>query len=198
VARPRTIRSFIDELPEVQRREVVDALLAGKSLRQVGKIAGCSHSVIQDYKRRTLLPALRQAQEVQAFQPLPPTNREALQQQARLTKDIIQASPFKDRLEKLWDRTDKALDRAESAVRVVLDEDTGKLVAVGPDVSAIAPLLNQAHKNVELLGRVTGELEVAAGSNIAIQIVLPQVASPPSGAESAPAYEVIDIAPPKR
>jgi hypothetical protein len=73
----------------------------------------------------------------------------------------------------LWGRTDRALDRAEGAVRVVTDRETGELVAVGPDVAAIAPILNQAHRNIEMLGKVTGELEAAAAVQVAIQIVVP-------------------------
>jgi transposase len=177
VARPKLVRSFIDELPEVQRRQVVDAILEGKSSRYIAKIAGCSHSVVNQYRRRTVLPAIQKAQQVQAFQPLPRTTLEALQQQTVLTREIVQASPFRDRLEKLWQRTEKAADRAERAVRVVKDEKSGELVPVGPDVSAIAPILNQAHKNVELLGRVTGELQENTGrANVAIQIVIPNAA----------------------
>lgn len=181
MARPKTIRSFIDELPEVQRRQVVDAILAGKSTRKVAKLAGCSHTVIQDYKRKAVLPALRTAQQVQSFQPLPPTNVEAITQTARLTKDIIQASPFRERLEKLWDRTEKALNTAETS----------------KDLGVMAPLLNQAHKNVHMLGVATGEIEQVAAANVAIQIVMPQApAAPPTACKSDPG-EVIDITPVK-
>jgi hypothetical protein len=199
VARPKSTRSFIDELPEVQRRQVVDAILAGKSSRYIAKIAGCSHSVVNKYKRRTVLPALQKAQQVQAFQPLPPTNLEAIQQQAVLTREIIRASPFRDRLEHLWQRTQKAIDRAENSVRVVKDPESGELLPVGPDVAAIAPILNQAHKNVELLGRVTGELEQPAAANVAVQVVLPP-APAAAAVANAPAPEdvIIDIGLPKR
>ena len=197
MAATKTSKSTIDNLPEVQRRKVVDAILAGKSLRQVAKMVGISAVSVKVYKDKVVMPAIRTAQKVQAFQSLPSTNSELIKEQTAITRDIIQASPFKQRLEKLWDRTEKALDRAETAVRVVKDEDTGQLVSVGPDVAAIGPLLNQAHKNVELLGRVTGELEVSAGSNIAIQIVLPQAGSGAAD-ESPSAYRTIDIALPKR
>jgi hypothetical protein len=84
----------------------------------------------------------------------------------------VTASPFRDRLEQLWGRTDRALTQAEQ----------------DKELSVIAPLLNQAHKNVELLGRVTGELEVASPM-IAIQIVCPVTDQRPSTA----AAQIVDI-----
>jgi hypothetical protein len=195
MATRRESQCIIENLPEVQRKKVVDALISGVSLRKVGEMAGCSVTAVMAYKKRVVKPALRTAHQVQHFQAVTSLDSQRFQEHAALTRDIVQASPFRERLEKLWDRADKALDKAENAVRTrVVD---GVEVWEEQGLQAIAPLLNQAHKNVELLGRVTGELEVAAGSNIAIQIVLPQVAAIPSS-ELAPAYEVIDIAPPKR
>lgn len=167
----------------------------------MGKIAGVSHTVIQDYKRRVVLPAIQSAQKLQSFQPLDRPDSVRAVEQAGLTKDIVRASPFRDRLEKLHGRIENALDRAETSVRVVRDKDTGELVPVGPDVAAIAPIMNQAHKNLELLGRVTGELEAPAAANVAIQIVMPSIA--PASAEagcggSTAGSAVIDIAMPKR
>jgi hypothetical protein len=81
-------------------------------------------------------------------------------------------SMFRQRLEKLHACADRALDRAETSVRVVKDE-RGRLVAVGADLSPIAPLLNQAHKNLEMLGRATGELELVGGPSLSIQIICP-------------------------
>ncbi len=92
----------------------------------------------------------------------------------RLATEALVAAPvlslFRQRLEKLHRRVDGALDRAESAVRVVKVD--GKLAAVGPDLSPIAPLLSQAHKNLEMLGRSTGELEPTGGQGFCIQIIV--------------------------
>jgi hypothetical protein len=66
-------------------------------------------------------------------------------------------SLFRQRLEKLHARVDKALERAEVAVRVV--NQGGRLVAAGADLAPLAPLLSVAHKNLEMLGWATGELE---------------------------------------
>lgn len=83
------------------------------------------------------------------------------------------ASTFRDRLEQVYLRIDRHMDRAERAQRVVADPDTGELMPVGEDLKVMAPLINQAHKNIEMLGRATGELEPAQSNSIAIQIVLP-------------------------
>ena len=49
------------------------------------------------------------------------------------------------------------------------------------DFAACATLLNQAHKNIEILGKLTGELtERPSGPSIAIQIVVPAGAQVPS------------------
>jgi hypothetical protein len=64
-------------------------------------------------------------------------------------------------------------------------------------LQAIAPLMNQAHKNLELLGRVTGEIEQSAAANFAIQIVLPGAPScGPSGPviEATAEPQTIDVA----
>lgn len=68
-------------------------------------------------------------------------------------------SLFRAELEKLRCRINRGLDKAESM----------------DDLAPLAPLLNQAHKNLEILGRATGELESSPGSAMSIQIVVPWV-----------------------
>jgi hypothetical protein len=92
-------------------------------------------------------------------------------------QDSPRISLFRQRLERLHNRVDKALDRAEDAVRVATDKE-GRLVAVGSDLSPLASLLSQAHKNLEILGRATGELEPQMSQGISIQIVCPAAPSP--------------------
>jgi hypothetical protein len=190
--------SRIEQLPEVERQKVVDALIEGRSLREVAKLAGISHVQVMRYKKDILVPAIRAAQKVQALQSLDSPNKptsEIFAEQANLTKHVVESSLFRERLEKLWRRTEKALDRAETAVRLVKDS-TGADVVAGPDVAAIAPILNQAHKNVHMLGLATGEIEASAAVDVGIQIVMPNTPS----AESAdmPEGPVFNIALPKR
>ena len=184
--------SKIEQLPETQRKKVVDAILEGQSLRSIAKLAGISHVQVALYKQRVILPAVRAARKVHALQQLEKPNKPtsvSVGEQANLTREIVAVSPFRERLEKLWVRTDRALDKAESAVKTV--KVNGEDVAVGQDLTPMAPLINQGHKNLELLGRVTGELEVKSAANIAIQIVMPS-----SAPSVVPDHgQTIDIAP---
>jgi hypothetical protein len=84
---------------------------------------------------------------------------------------------FRERLEKLWQRADRTLDKAEAAVRVSEDHE-GNAVFGARDITPIAPLLNAAQKSLELLGRATGELEPEGRQSFAIQIICPQAPNP--------------------
>ncbi len=67
-------------------------------------------------------------------------------------------SIFRSRLEKLHGRIDNAIDRAEER----------------PDLfGVLPPLFNQAAKNLEMLGRATGELEPQSHGHMSIQIICP-------------------------
>jgi hypothetical protein len=52
-----------------------------------------------------------------------------------------------------------------------MDKESGELFCSGSDVACIAPLLSQAHKNLELLGRATGELQDRVESTTQVLIV---------------------------
>ncbi len=183
-----------------QRTLIDESFLANESLRSIqAKISPyVSVMALQRYRKQVILPAVNNAAMVAKFCKDKTSNSQPAI--ANLTKDVaeklLQASPFRQRLESLWVRTEKAVTRAETAVRTVTDRDTGELVAAGPDVSAIAPLLNQAHKNLELLGQVTGELQSAQGSgSTTIQIVTPAVTiqAGPQGLQSGADMVTIDI-----
>lgn len=65
------------------------------------------------------------------------------------------------------------LNKAEAAVKVGTDAE-GNIIYGAPDFGPIAPLLNQAHRNVEILARLTGELATdKGGGDVNIQIVMP-------------------------
>jgi hypothetical protein len=68
-------------------------------------------------------------------------------------KENARAEGFRERLETTWSRIEGAMDKAQRAVRTHEDgtvEDRS--------LSALPALFNQAHRNLELLGRATGEL----------------------------------------
>ena len=101
----------------------------------------------------------------------------AIQKADTAIQDAPRLSMFRERLEKLWQRADRTLDKAEAAVRVGEDQE-GNAVFGARDITPIAPLLNAAHKSLELLGRATGELEPEGRQSIAIQIICPQAPNP--------------------
>jgi len=115
-----------------KRLEIDRALIEGKSLRDIARQTGTTASSLQRHKADHLAPSL-----VKAYQ----------------AKENARAEGFRARLERTWDAIEGAMDQAQRAVRTHEDgtvEDRS--------LSALPPLFNQAHRNLELLGRATGEL----------------------------------------
>lgn len=174
--------SIVETHPEKQK--IIDQLLAGRSVRAVARSVSptLDFNAIQRYKLNIIKPAIERAtagerilmgeghrkEAVVAIQPDSPAIQEARQS----IQDAPVLSVFRQRLEKLHGRIDRTLDKAEAAVRISRDSE-GNEVFAGPDLAVMAPLLNVAHKNVEILGRATGELEPTGGSGVSIQIVCP-------------------------
>ncbi len=185
----------IDLLPPATKAAVIDGILAGGSLRDIGKIAGVSAATVMRYRDKVILPSLGvkrsklnspitvETPATGATLPAIPMSTQDITVQRASTKDVMRASPVKERLEKLYGRTDRLLDRAEG---------NDKLVGLSPG------LLNQAHKNVEMLAKLTGELQDGRGGGgpaVAIQIVYhgaqaPEVAMNESGVIDAPGIKI--------
>jgi hypothetical protein len=180
----------VDQLPELQRRAVIQALMNEVPLRKVAKMAGCSLGAIHDYKRKYIIPQLQTPHENlidQQTRELPklskedkielkaeqnPERHEQLRTnvQRSQVKEVLRASPVKRRVEKLWHFTAKNLQRASKATT-----KDGK-----QDFTPLPGLLNQAHKNLELQGKLSGEIgSGSSGPSVAIQIVYPG-AEPPA------------------
>jgi hypothetical protein len=185
-----------------QLQKMIEAFIAGTPAREIARWATprVAHNTISRYMRARVRPALNNAARLFAVDPprtgaalgaeaKKKTRNVATQQTERpqmerdqaeqLALEALVAAPalslFRQRLERLHDRVDRALDRAESAVRVI--EKDGKMVAAGADLSPIAPLLSQAHRNLEMLGRATGELEPTGSASVQIQIICPAAGS---------------------
>ena len=112
--------------------EIDRALLEGQSLRDIARRTGTTASSLQRHKADHLAPSL-----VKAYQ----------------ARENARAEGFRARLETTWDAIQGAMDQAQRAVRTREDgtvEDRS--------LSVLTPLFNQAHRNLELLGRATGEL----------------------------------------
>lgn len=141
-----------------------------------------SVKTIHRYKSNVIMPILAKETERKSLSisqsgefvsPVSLTNDTSVAD--RVTSEATNApvlSIFRQRLEKLNGIIDRTLNKAESAVRLATDKD-GNQVVVGADIGVMAPLLNQAHKNVEMLGRATGELEPSGGGSVSIQILCP-------------------------
>lgn len=178
----------IDSHP--QKRRIIQQIIDNVPLRIIATSAvpPLPHSAVQRYKSSVVIPMLKRAellgktirpnkdgQAVQIDVPVPLTTDqnvvEAVQAAVKPIPEGQIVSIFRQRVEKMYGRIERTMDRAESAVRVV-DVD-GTLVPVGSDLSPMAPLFNAASKNLEMLGRATGELEPTGGSSVSIQIVCP-------------------------
>lgn len=167
-----------------QRDKIIRRFMEGDSLRAVGEgiVPPISAMALQRYKSKVIMPILARAQQSESLligesgkkQPLVTPN--ALQKAEKATAQALQDAPvfsiFRQRLEKLNGLIDRTLTKAESSVRIATDKD-GNQVVVGADIGVMAPLLNQAHKNLEILGRATGELEPQGGGSVSIQILCP-------------------------
>jgi len=131
------------------RRDGIDrALLAGESFRHIAARFDTSTGALQRHKADHLRPSL-----VKAYN----------------AKENARAEGFRARLETTWDVIQGAMDQARRAVRTHEDgtvEDQSLYV--------LPPLFNQAHRNLELLGRATGELcnDGSPAANITLMRVL--------------------------
>jgi hypothetical protein len=128
--------------------EIDRALLEGQSLRDIARRTGTTASSLQRHKADHLAPSL-----VKAYQ----------------ARENARAEGFRERLETTWEAIQDAMDQARQAVRTREDgtvEDRS--------LSVLTPLFNQAHRNLELLGRATGELsnDGAPATNVTLIRVL--------------------------
>ena len=178
---------LVDQHPEKQK--IIDGILSGQSVRVIARSVNppIEFNAIQRYKSRIVKPILGRAEETERLlgelqakppaAPPPKASPLAIQKADTAIQDAPRLSMFRERLEKLWQRADRTLDKAEAAVRVSEDHE-GNAVFGARDITPIAPLLNAAHKSLELLGRATGELEPEGRQSIAIQIICPQAPNP--------------------
>jgi len=114
-------------------RDGIDrALLDGESFRDIARQYRVSKDAVARHKPH-LSAALSKAYEA---------------------REETRVDGFRDRLETIWRVTKGALDKAQGAVRTNADgtvEDRS--------LTTLPALLSQAHRNLELLGRATGELQ---------------------------------------
>jgi hypothetical protein len=170
--------SQIEQLPETARQQVIDALLAGKSLRDVAEIAGTSHVAVQRYKRNTFRPALRTAQQLRTSQQLSCNGAELTATTAALTKAVVGANPILRRIQEHSDTIDEAINAAGGE----------------GDHKSIASLIRTDLVGLELTARLSGLLDASSAPQTVVAIAM-TIMPPPSAVGENP--QVIDLSPVK-
>lgn len=157
------------------KNRIIERIIDGDALKTICADTDpkISYASLQRYKQQVILPQLVKAFRTRTRPPAKPDAHYTKEQAAQRIADlktinkVVSAPPtsvFRARLEEIHTRVERVLDRAEAS----------------KDMASIAPLINQAHKNVELLGKATGELEPSSGSGIQIQIICPSAPDPAS------------------
>jgi hypothetical protein len=170
----------IDKHP--QRQQIFDSILAGRSVREICALVTppVSFMTIQRYKTKIVKPLIENAENNPKLKkalgsyenlPVPLVSDTQVLQAVRERAEAAPAVTIcRARMAKVGQRLDRALDRAEAAVKVIKDTD-GKDVVVGQDLAPLAPLINQEHKHIELWGKLTGELQPDNQQQINIQVI---------------------------
>lgn len=194
--------SVIETHPKKQ--EIIDALLEGQSLRKVAAMAGVSHTQVDDYKKRVLLPSLERASTIAKLEQLAAsaqTEGVDVQRVTDLTRAVASvserssgsglAAKWFERHEGLYSKALDLYEKSLAAQRVYTDKD-GKQVFAGQDFSAPTGVLNQLHRNQELLGKAAGLMRDGDSGGVRVEnmlVVLPRVGSPGPVAEPSAAID---------
>ena len=147
----------IENLPKATRDEVLNAILAGETLTSVSVRLHVSRQAVSSWYNRVVKPAISVAQKTQSItrarEDYPLSTQQVISEQHTLTRDLVKASPVRERVESVWAKTLQFMGEC--------DVDNG------------APILNAATKQVELLARLTGELKDNTGASLTLNIVCP-------------------------
>lgn len=161
-----------------QKALIVRRIIEGLPVRAVcnGLSPAVTFMSIQRYKANKIKPMLAHAEasnrilSVRKGELVLQTPPEPLSTDTKAVTAVtsaIQAAPvlsiFRTRLEGLHDRIERNLNRVEANPK---------------EYPMLPPLVNQLHKNLELLGKVTGELEQQGTTSVSIQIVCPSAPTP--------------------
>lgn len=103
---------------------------------------------------------------------------------AAARKGIRAEDIFAERIQHLWNECSEGIQSAKDAVRVVLNAD-GKLLPVGRDLSALAPLLGQAHANLRLYAD-RHQLTSQATATTTLNVLCVSIPGPPAPQASSP------------
>jgi hypothetical protein len=186
-------RAVIDKHPK--RDEIINALLAGESLRKVSVIAGVSATAVQHYKNKILLPALEKAgklaklekiTQLSVSEGLDPKRIESL---TKAVASVAEASIWHERQEKLASVGLETLEQARRAVRTTVDKD-GNEVVLGQDFNPVWQGINALSRVQEIDGKARKILGDDGGLSIKADqmfLILPRIeVAEPESEQSAP------------
>ena len=150
-----------------QQADVDRWLMNGRPVRWIAAQLDPSVSFqsVQRYRQRVLQPAMKRlAAKLPkvADLPVPSGQRDHTPDQSlcHVTREDLanqRVNPFIERAHLLWAECLQGIADAKNAVSTVTDEDGNEKVR-GRDFSVLAPILNQAHRNLELFGKGAGYL----------------------------------------
>jgi hypothetical protein len=205
-------RSIIEDLPGGLRAKVDEALALGRSLRAVAEIAGCSHTVIQDYKRNIWEPARKLAAKLLEEKPTAVEIADTANRSmaiAEATRAVITAGPIIAQREQRVALLDEYLRRLQTVATErgadmpnVPGGKTGllcrriKQVGQGKDAQIVeeyeldGTLLREMREHAKQAAQELGQWEESArptGSNVAV-VVLPVAGLP---GPAAPVAQVL-------
>jgi hypothetical protein len=133
---------------------VVDGLLAGKSLRELGKLAGVSHTVVRRYKRTVVAPALLASRKVIESQAVTQPITQQISETAALTRALSVGDPIISRLQKRSEERAEVLDAARK------DGEYG----------AYASLDRNELSTIELEARLAGRLDSGSKTQVNVMV----------------------------
>jgi hypothetical protein len=195
--------------PDSLRRKVMEALAAGKGLREVAKVAGCSHTLIQDYKREVFEPAKKAATKLLPEKPTVSdiaTQADEHRELGAATNAVIDAGPLiaarehrVAALQDYWARLQRVAAERGEDMATVPGGKTGllcrriKQVGQGKDAQIVeeyeldGTLLREMREHAKQAAQELGQWEESArptGGQVAV-VVLP-VAGLPGPAAPVP------------
>jgi transcriptional regulator with XRE-family HTH domain len=171
----------IDQHPK--RNQIIDAILAGQSLRKVAKLAGVSHTAIADYKRKVVAPAVKNSAKSLVKNNVPAEVSEHIQECTELTHQAVAENPVISRVLEKMERYPRWLQAAENAA----------------DYRALSSLDGAETRTLELQAKLLGLLQDTAGTTTNVQILVLPPSTRPESPQSAQGQigggEVIDVEP---
>lgn len=149
--------SRIDNHPK--RDEIVTAILAGQPLRQVAKLAGMSHTAVQNYVKRIVRPAVLSSAKARSMLQTNPSAEGTIRticETKQIAKDAANSAALAPIMNRLAERQADQLELLKEAKKA-------------KDFRGFASIDNCEHKDIELTCRLLGLLDSQTANTTNIQ-----------------------------